>query len=595
MLFTKHKKPRWLKRAVAGVTAVMLGAGVIVGGAAPALAADLYQPAGTVPGLDVGPRDATGALDLRAGGVQLAAVNQARTEYCVNLNALTSGADVVSVTDLPAPVPRVPGLEATSAQMAWIISHFKGGTDWDVAAIALLVHANYEAEPGPGTGYYGAGTKPGSPAEAAGIVINAVRSWAPGLETRAREMIAQAKASGIAGYTGGIPTGENHRHGTYTAPAIKNGAGQVLTSIPTKLMLVGPATWDENGTKTITATPGSVHKWSATANGTVNVTGSFRDPSGSLSKVLRQSTQDTVRWDSKKNETTVKSEAFEVVYDFQPRGVSNAVKLVDGGAFTDTLTAAADPAYGSGDWLTKEQVGSGAAGFVPVTYVARAYQVGTLELPATGDTVPKNARLVDTKTVTAAGPGDIEASFDVTEPGWYTVVWSVSKTGQGSNATYIHGDWADKYGMPEETVSKRYEAKIDSALSIRETKSGPYLVDDVFVTGLPKDHPNFKGGMRFSADAQEITHRVMFFPAGVEAADENLGQAVQVGDTVTIPAKNGFYPSVSQALEDFESNNAARLVAQLQSGSIFVETLTAIDGGYACHTEPRDTEGRVSC
>lgn len=48
---------------------------------------------------------------------------------------------------------------------------------------------------------------------------------------------------------------------------------------------------------------------------------------------------------------------------------------------------------------------------------------------------------------------------------------------------------------------------------------------NVWVTGMPSNHPNFKGGAGFKADVTEIKHEVLFFPAGVDPVEANRGRA----------------------------------------------------------------------
>lgn len=248
------------------------------------------------------------------------------------------------------------------------------------------------------------------------------------------------------------------------------------------------------------------------------------------------------------NETT--SENF----DFRPMGVSHVAdaKVIDKGAvLSDTFTASADPQYRDGEW-TRIVPANGSfddGQFVPVTYRASAYYVSPVELPATVATVPASAELIESVTVVANGPGQIKATLSqpTTKAGFVTWVWEVREADQAADsAKWIKAGWQDSFGLPDETTSVRYPAKIDSTLSIRDTKSGTYLVDDVFVTGLPKNHPDFAGGMGFKADAQVIEHEVLFFPHGLEVTEANRSQAEKIGETVTIPARNGFYPSIGE-------------------------------------------------
>ena len=248
------------------------------------------------------------------------------------------------------------------------------------------------------------------------------------------------------------------------------------------------------------------------------------------------------------NETT--SENF----DFRPLGVSNVdtAKVIDKGAvLSDTFTASADPAYRDGEWTRIVAPGTSfdEGTYVPVTYRASAYYVSPAELPATVDNVPASAELLESVTVVANGPGQIKATLSkpTAKAGFVSWVWEVKAEDQAPDAAkWIKAGWADQFGLPDETTSVRYPAQIDSTLSIRDTKSGTYLVDDVFVTGLPKNHPDFQGGMGFKADTQVIEHEMLFFPHGLEVTEANRAKAEKIGETVSIPAKNGFYPSIGE-------------------------------------------------
>lgn len=235
---------------------------------------------------------------------------------------------------------------------------------------------------------------------------------------------------------------------------------------------------------------------------------------------------------------------------FRPMGVSNVdtAKVIDaGGELTDTFTPSADQRFYDGVWTRLGEGSFDKGEFVPVTYRASVYFVSATELPDEAEAAPANAELVKTMTVVATEP-DMPISANAGQApkeGFYTWVWEVKADDQPAEfAKWIDSGWIDGYGIGEETTSKRYVAQIDSALSVRESKSGTYLVDDVWVTGMPSNHPNFKGGAGFKADVTEIKHEVLFFPAGVDPVEANRGRAEKIGNTVTIPAKNGFYPSI---------------------------------------------------
>ena len=239
-------------------------------------------------------------------------------------------------------------------------------------------------------------------------------------------------------------------------------------------------------------------------------------------------------------------------FDFRPLGTSHVAdaKVIDKGTvLSDTFEAKADPQYRDGEWTRIVAPGASfdEGTYVPVTYRASAYYVSPTELPSTADAVPASAELIESVTVVANGPGELKATLSqpTTKAGFVTWVWEVKAEDQpADSAKWIKPGWADQFGLPDETTSVRYPAKIDSTLSIRDTKSGTYLVDDVFVTGMPANHPAFAGGMGFKPDTQVIEHEVLFFPHGLEVTEANRAKAEKIGETVSILAKNGFYPSV---------------------------------------------------
>ena len=445
------------------------------------------------------------------------------------------------------------GFDVTPAQMAWLMNKYNSSSDpTTLAAISALVHLNFEQDHG---GYGVTGFA--SPQRSAQVfVMDTLDSELPQVKAKALALRGEAIASGVKGYANDTVASEEHRHGTATGFYILNGANEYIDGVDVTVKFTGPAVWDETGTDTITfkTEKGDVAKaWTATGNGDVTYKWKYQDKSGSLAYLTRERSQNTVKWDDTIKDVTGDGPSWRVVYDFQPMGVSSAVKLVDDGSLRDSFTASADPGYGSGQWLTLGQVAALDSGdydsgeFVPVKFVARAYKVAGLGLPTTSDTVPGDAKLVGEQEFTIVGPASVEAAFDVAEygPGFYTVVWSVAKDQQGEYADFIAGDWNDGYGEPAETVSYRYEATIDTSLTMHETKRGPYLVDDMWVTGLPGDHPNFAGGMdgRFEADKREFNQTLLFFPEGSPVTDENKDNAEVIGQ-ITTSATNGFKPSL---------------------------------------------------
>lgn len=451
---------------------------------------------------------------------------------------------VISITDIPSPTHRIPGLELTTAQAAYLLEKYSFTDDSiTAAALSLLVHANFEEEP--------TGTTPPvlglATADAyIAYMIAQVRSEAPQIETKAKELQAEALASHATGYDSGVVEGDGERTGKINGIQVTNTNGDLIAGRDVTLTLDGPAVFDETGTNTWTgktqSTPLSL-AWTATGNGEVSYVARYKAARNTLQLITRDGeVQKTLTYGDagESDPATVDGQElfWKVVYDFQPAGVSHTDKITDTGTFVDTFDAQADPDYGSGTWMTID----GTDDFVPVDYTVTAYYTGSTP-PSQSAEVPAGAEVLGHTTVTANGPGEISAEFTSTKPGFVTIVWEVVKAEQ-EYSDYIAGDWADGYGLADETVSHRYEAQIDSMLSIRETKAGAYFVDDVWITGLPTDHTLFAGVNRFAGDEKTISHEVLFFPEGLEVIEANRDKAEKIGSRVEIPAKNGFYPSV---------------------------------------------------
>lgn len=406
--------------------------------------------------------------------------------------------------------------------------------------MSLLVHANFEQDAN-------APIIPGTQPSADWTVewmMRVVRNHAPIIEQRAKNYVTEARNSAAVGYQKGGVTGDGKRKGSVHSIGITNSAGQYLAGAPVSVTLSGPAVFDETGTNTWSGKTGTDPislTWTATGNGEVRSIFKYSTPRRTLTRLVSGQVQDTLTYGNPGQgdpvEKPFEGPSWRVIFDFQPMGVSQVQKLTDDGAFTDVFDAQADPNYGGGEWLNIDDVEGNP---VPVIYEATAYYVGDTP-PVKVAEVPKGAEVIGSQLVTASGPGELKASFTAKKPGFVTVVWKVVKDDQPEEyQKYIHADWADGYGIPEETISNRHNIDIDSHASIRNTKSGIYLVDDVWVDGFPEDHPNFAGDGRFGADTKTIEQSLLFFPSGVEVADDNIAAATKIA-SITIPAKNGFY------------------------------------------------------
>lgn len=495
---------------------------------------------------------------------------------CIQADAVNPSASIAvtpgELTSQPN-LRRPADLSVNVAQMAYIMKKWTpkslefSNTDVDAAATGFLAHVNFESS--------------AQGAEKSQQNVNALLGLAPeNVQARARQMVAEAKAKSIVGWEAGEPETSDLMYGTIGKFGIKNGNGEYVAGHPFTATLNGPAVFDATGTKTYTGTTASTPingiKWHSTGNGKVNYTIKydnltapvlgFAAPGGANQSVI----YDVAKVTSK----TVTSPSWDVIFDFRPQGVSNVdtAKVIDSGSeLTDTFTPNADPNYGDGKWLNIDGTD------VPVNYRASVYYVSALAPAEQSETVPEGAELIKSVTVKADGPETMITANAGAAPkdGFYTWVWEVKADDQDADwSKYIKADFADSYGLKDETTSVRHPAQIDSQLSVRDTKAGTYLVDDVFVTGMPKDHPNFEGAAGFEADEKEISHEVLFFPAGLEVTEANRDKAEKIGETATIPAKNGFYPSIGDTSWIAKSGADGKLVAGTY---VFISTFAGDD------------------
>ncbi|MDD7385200.1 MAG: VaFE repeat-containing surface-anchored protein [Actinomycetaceae bacterium] len=459
--------------------------------------------------------------------------------WCIQAGVPSAkGKPVVSVSTLSKATPHVSGWEMTTPQIAWLLDKYGHHLDSLTAAgISWLIHANLES---PKT------------VRLVPVIEGYIRDNDPEIFTKAKALRAEAVKSAVVGYQVGSVSGEGARTGNIHSIGVTNDAGAYVAGIPLTVTLSGPAVFSSTGkatwTGTSSATPITLD-WKATGNGTVTYTAKAKMTRTTLTRVDRGTgIQGTVTYGERPHadstEVSKPGSSWRVVFSFRPQGVSSVgeSKVVNVGEhLRDSLTANADPTFGDGQWIRQDD-----GSFVPVVFRANLYFVSPTQLPATHNTVAKDAALVRSVTVRATHPGQVlNADAGVAaRPGFYTWVWEVRAQDQDNAvARRIDVGWHDAYGVAGETTSVRQKAHLDSALSIRSTKSGTFLVDDVWVSGLPEDHPGFSGGLGFHADTATIEERLLFFPENTEVSDENLSKAEHVGETVSVPARNGFYPS----------------------------------------------------
>ncbi|MDK7122506.1 VaFE repeat-containing surface-anchored protein [Pauljensenia sp. UMB6358] len=467
---------------------------------------------------------------------------------CIQADAVNPAAEVVvspSQLRVQPSLARPADLSVDIAQMAYIMKWYTptslefSNTDVDAAATAFLAHVNFENS------------------RHAQANVNTLLATVPqNIQSRARQMVAEAKASGVVGWRAGTVTGERMRFGTIDGIGVTNADGTLIAGKPFTITLNGPAVFEETGTNTYTGTTASAPiggiQWRSTANGTVHSSIKYGNLGASaLGYASPGGGRQDVIWFADKahpRSETVAGPSFEVIFDFQPIATSNVgtSKVIDSTTLVDTITASPDPNYGDGKWLEIDGQP------VPVVYEGTAYALGE-EPVEPRDEVPADAKAVATASFTAEGPGEHTVSVDVAglAPGFYTWAWKVVKDTQpgtiGDPAIdikeLVHADWHDQFGLGDETTSRRFKANVDTTLSVRETKSGSYLVDDMFVTQMPESHPNFAGKAGFKADELKFTQKLVFFPEGEAVTDENIAAAETISE-VQVDASNGFKPSV---------------------------------------------------
>ena len=466
---------------------------------------------------------------------------------CIQADAVNPAAEVVvtpgQLTVQPS-LSRPADLSVDIAQMAYIMKWYTptslefSNTDVDAAATAFLAHVNFE-----------------NSRRAQANVNTLLASVPESIQSRARQMVAEAKAVGVVGWKPGTVTGERMRFGTIDGIGVTNADGTLIAGKPFTITLNGPAVFEATGTNTYTGTTTASRidgiQWRSTANGTVYPSVKYDDLGASALGYASPGggRQDVIWGDAGKGRSeTVAWPSFDVIFDFQPIATSNVgtSKVIDSTTLVDTITASADPNYGDGKWLEIDGKP------VPVVYEGTAYALGE-EPVDPSDEVPADAKAVATASFTAEGPGEHTVNVDVAglAPGFYTWVWKVVKDTQpgtiGDPAIdikeLVHADWHDQFGLGDETTSYRFKANVDTTLSVRETKSGSYLVDDMFVTELPESHPNFTAKAGFKADELKFTQKLLFFPQGQAVTDENIAAAETISE-VQVDASNGFKPSV---------------------------------------------------
>ncbi|PKY66405.1 hypothetical protein CYJ25_04030 [Schaalia turicensis] len=249
---------------------------------------------------------------------------------CIQADAVNPSA-AVAVT--PGELTSQPGLSRPAdlsvdiAQMAYIMKWYTptslefSNTDVDAAATGFLAHVNFENSP------------------RAQANVNELLQLTPAnVQNRARQMVAEAKASGVVDWRAGSVTGERMRFGTIDGIGVKNGAAAYVAGKPFTITLDGPAVFEATGTNTYTGTTASTRidgiQWRSTANGTVYPSVKYDDLGASALGYASPGggRQDVIWGDAGKGRSeTVAWPSFDVIFDFQPIATSNVgtSKVID--------------------------------------------------------------------------------------------------------------------------------------------------------------------------------------------------------------------------------------------------------------------------
>lgn len=158
---------------------------------------------------------------------------------------------------------------------------------------------------------------------------------------------------------------------------------------------------------------------------------------------------------------------------------ASATEVGYGGEISDQLTVA----LAKGNWLSEGGVP------IPAVFDGTAYFVPGNTAPPVSDTVPDNAVVLGTSSITATGPGVYQGSAPVTAPlaeGFVTWVWSLSAS--SPTAAYFE-PWTDQFGLPAETT--RVAPPVVATQAIAASAIGDDVHDTALVGGVLPAQPSY--------------------------------------------------------------------------------------------------------
>jgi|APThiThiocy_cv2_1041547.scaffolds.fasta_scaffold03650_2 hypothetical protein len=518
----RGRRARGARHGLAGFLAIaVLMPAVLIASSSPAAAADRVGPGVAVPGI-LGWGDQW--LGAAAGTAQANA--EGALSFCISAG-------------LPAPE----GASATGLdylgdpQLAYALWKHQWENDaTSRAALSFLAHVRHDT---------GANGITADQRKAA--FVSATPQY---IQDRANQYLAEASgASGSSSASGAVAV-QSTRTGIIHDLGVQYSTGAWIAGATMTITLHGPAVFDSNGNGVADPGEGTVWTgttqsgpitlgWVATGDGSVTWSYSYSNlPRTELTHLYAGSDQQTItyglRMPGDPETISAPVQTFDVQSDFQPAATSAVpAKVVSVGApLRDQLVVSSS----AGSWV--QVAGSN----VPVVFEGTAYSTGTTPA-ATQGSVPADAKVLGTTSITATGPGTYQASVPGVGTGQVvTWVWRMVKSHQPAQwQPFIRGDWSDGYGVAGETASVRHNTVAATTTASRvegAAAGGAELVDDITVSGFPADHTTFAGGAGIGADTPTMTSSLLFFGEGQPVTEANRGAARLVAQS-TVPAVNG--------------------------------------------------------
>lgn len=485
--------------------------------------------------------------------------------YCVSMwdhsPAMATPAQSVVIREPSIAAPE--GLKLSAPQMAYLLqtTSAQGSAD-SRAALAFLAHMNFEQPSGAYT-----------PEQSAAMLHARVVEEKPHIEHLARQYVAQAQMDTPVSYEGGVMATRGFS-GAVNGVGVRSSAGWVA-GISYSIELDGPAVFSEGLLKRLEGVTGNEplnFDWQATGYGQLKARVTFHQVPrqtltlASVGEGYQRLVTIAARPEDDKAEQQLETRIVPVYTQFQPQAKTDVgeSRIVDetqsGATVSDTVEV-----FLANEGQTWPTVAGKPA---EVTFRGTAYAMER-PLEKALNEIPTDATEVGSVNIIAQGPGVYHAQLHGIKNGFITWVWRMEKNDPAHAvitdagiplSDFITEDWRDEYGQELETTSVRHRMSIDSAVSIRQTRSGNYFVDDIFVYGMPKDHGEFLGSAQFIADVPTLKQTLYFFAHGLEVTPENLTQARMIA-SIDLPAISGFHPSVgANEFKALEGNPAGTYV-----------------------------------